>query len=136
MIVERLRLWTAAGVVLMAGGAMGQTPPRAEACVSCSGPEAVYRCVVEAPDGNSIPADRAQLFCIERLAKDGGHQSCAVRRREKLECAGIAKRFSFEAALLGPEVKPAETPLEKPKVPATIVEASEKAVEASKKSLD
>ena len=133
-----------AGAMLLSAAAFSQTPPRTESCVTCSGPDAVYRCEVESADGKTISPERAQLFCIARLAKDGAHDACSVRRRDKAECSGLVKRYPFDGTLLSLEAKPAKPPVEttvvpkdkpKPKEPATVVEASKDAVEASKRNL-
>ena len=135
---------SASALLLSAAVAMSQSPQRTEACVTCSGPDAVYRCEVESADGKPISPERAQLFCIARLAKEGAHETCAVRRRDKAECVGLAKRFAYDGTLLGLDAKPAEPPIEKAlppkdqakaKEPATVVEASKDAVEASKRNL-
>jgi hypothetical protein len=132
------------GATLLSAAAFCQAPPRTQSCVTCSGPDASYRCEVESPDGKTISPERAQLFCIARLAKDGAHEACSVRRRDTTECTGLVRRYPFDGTLLGLEARPAEPPVDtalapkdkpKPKEPATVVEASKEAVEASKRSL-
>lgn len=59
----------------------------AEYCVSCSGPDASYRCEI---GGNATDA-RAWLQCITELAKSGGHDSCSVDRNAPSPCPGIHK---------------------------------------------
>lgn len=56
-------------------------------CVTCVAPSQTYNCVVETP-----PAVRAaqslQLYCVFQLARQGGHQSCSVKRNVSV-CPGI-----------------------------------------------
>ena len=63
----------AVAVGALAGGAAAQ-----EYCVSCSEPNAVYRCVIEGarPGG----AQSLQVLCVTTMAKEGGHATCAVKR--------------------------------------------------------
>ena len=58
----------------------------AELCVTCSAPDAVYRCQF----GGSTSADpsAAQLACIKDIAQRAGHGSCAVTRAEPASCNG------------------------------------------------
>lgn len=64
------------------------TSPAAELCVSCIGPDAVYRCEAE---GFPQSDTRAQVACITELAKLEGHQSCSVERRSEGPCDGPLK---------------------------------------------
>lgn len=53
-------------------------PARAQdICVICSEPSAVYRCQL---DGGAKIGPPQQLFCMQQLAQQGAHASCAVRR--------------------------------------------------------
>lgn len=64
----------------------GASPGRAaEFCVSCSGPDAQYRC--EIGSGPTTDA-RAWLQCITELAKQGSHDSCSVDRNTPSPCPG------------------------------------------------
>ena len=121
--------------------------PRQGLCVSCSGPDAEYVCEVASEDGKVIAQQATQLYCITRLAKDGAHQSCVVRRDQQAACTGIEKRYSYDAAVLGPLLSPepktdpvANPPNENKTVakktePKTVVEAGERAVDASKQGI-
>ncbi len=57
----------------------------AELCVSCEGPEAVYRCE---PEGFGPGDSRAAWTCVTELAKLEGHKSCAIDRRAAGPCDG------------------------------------------------
>jgi hypothetical protein len=86
---------------------------RAEAqeyCVSCSEPNAVYRCVIEGarPGGGQS----LQLLCVTSMAKDGGHATCSVKRGTVFECDGPMKRVpwaSIEAPAQAKDTDPAAT---------------------------
>jgi hypothetical protein len=76
-------------VALPAGPAGAQ-----EYCVACSGPNAVYRCVIDGakPGGPSL-----QMLCIATLAKEGGHATCGIKRGTVFECDGPVKRVPWAA---------------------------------------
>lgn len=62
----------------------------AEFCVTCQGPDATYRCTFESE--SAMPGRPGlQLHCISTLAREGGHQSCAIGRASKAPCAGTLK---------------------------------------------
>lgn len=65
-----------------------------EHCVVCAGPDAVYRCQIDAVATGRREAG-AQLVCITTLAKEGGHQSCSVRRAASETCLGPLKVVSL-----------------------------------------
>jgi hypothetical protein len=88
----------AVSVCLLASGAGAQ-----EYCVSCTGPDALYRCVIDnAQPGGGQPL---QMLCITTMAKQGGHATCAVKRGTVFQCDGAVKRIPW-AALTAPQ--PAE----------------------------
>jgi hypothetical protein len=64
----------------------------AEVCVECSGPVAVYRCVVaEAARVQQFrAANKAlQFVCASELARHGGHEKCRARRESQAgQCLG------------------------------------------------
>ncbi|MEW5965177.1 MAG: hypothetical protein AB1749_16655 [Pseudomonadota bacterium] len=77
--------WSA---LILTGTAMLVLPAQAlEHCVVCAGPDAVYRCQIDAVASGRREAG-AQLVCITTLAKEGGHQSCSVRRAASEVCPG------------------------------------------------
>jgi hypothetical protein len=73
---------------LAAGGAGGQ-----EYCVSCTEPNAVYRCVIDgAQPGGNQPL---QVLCITTMAKQGGHATCGIKRGTVFDCDGPVKRIPW-----------------------------------------
>lgn len=142
-------------VCSMAGEARAQ-----EYCVACSGPAALYRCVIEGAQprgGQSL-----QLLCVTTMAKEGGHATCAVKRGTVFECDGAVKRIPWTALEASPaqpapaQPQPWVTPAPKPEPaagpapappagepeapPQTVLElakrANEKTVEQMKKAGD
>jgi hypothetical protein len=76
---------------LCAGQAVAQ-----EYCVACTGPTALYRCVIDgAQPGGGQPL---QMLCITAMAKAGGHATCSVTRGTVFECDGPVKRVPWTAA--------------------------------------
>ncbi len=92
-------MWcTAQRIGLVVGCGMCAFMVRAEAqeyCVSCLGPDAVYRCVIDGarPGG----AQSLQMLCLSTMAKEGGHATCSVKRGTVFECTGPVKRISWAA---------------------------------------
>jgi hypothetical protein len=112
-------------------------------CVVCAGPEKVYRCEVETADV-AAPAHRSLgIYCVTRLAKDGGHDSCAVGRGGLEACAGETRVIAFEGTVPQPgstiaspdaaKTEPAQQQQSGP--PSTVVEATQRAVAASGQGL-
>ncbi len=62
----------------------------AEVCLTCEGPAASYRCVVEQPSEKyKIGGDAQQEMCAKVLAKQGQHQKCQLAAvPEGGQCAG------------------------------------------------
>jgi len=76
-----------------------------EYCVTCSAPDAVYRCQLE----GDMPGRRdagAQLLCITELAKAGGHASCSARRVESGPCEGPPRIVARPAGNPPPDLPP------------------------------
>lgn len=98
-----------------------------ELCVSCAGPEAVYRCE---PEGFGADASRAAWVCVTELAKLEGHKSCAVDRRAAGPCDGpikIVRRELAPGAATAP-IDAAAPPLDipedtPPEAPSTVADA-------------
>ena len=59
-----------------------------ELCVTCAGPAAVYRCLIELPAAAKSADARAQMLCVTELATAGGHQTCSVARVSAAPCQG------------------------------------------------
>lgn len=89
---------------------------RAEAqeyCVACTGPSAMYRCIIDgARPGGSQPL---QTLCTIAMAKEGRHAACNVKGGTVFDCTGPVKRVSW-AAYNEPGAKGAAK--EAPKLPA------------------
>ena len=103
--VSDLRTWCyRMGAVALAMLAFAAQSPIAHAgatefCVTCTGPEASYRCTFAGEPGNGLSAG-LQLHCISTLAREGHHQSCAVSRATQTPCGGALKVLAL------PEVSP------------------------------
>lgn len=111
-----------------------------EVCVSCAGPDAVYRCQAE---GFGPEDTRAQVACITELARLEGHRSCGVDRRPAGPCDGPLKivernrvpEFSPpELGVPGANLLPkneAASPARPPERPPTVARELKKAGEAA-----
>lgn len=95
----------------MTGRAVAQ-----EYCVSCTEPNAVYRCVIEgAQPGGSQPL---QVLCITTMAKQGGHATCSVKRGTVFDCDGPVKRIPWAALNAPPAPAPGQqTAVQPPPAP-------------------
>ncbi len=122
---------TAAVLCIIAASARAEAQ---EYCVSCKGPDAVYRCVLDVEKPPGMPL---KMLCITRLAKEGGHSSCSVRGGTVFDCVGQKRIVSIDppantphkpqgapqagggtATLRAPEpLPPKATPAIKPAVP-------------------
>jgi hypothetical protein len=122
--------------LLASSGAIAQ-----EYCVSCSGPNGLYRCVIDGARPGVTSS--LQLLCVERLAKEGGHASCSVKRGVTVfECDAPVKRVAV-TDMDAPPVN-AVVPVPQPAVqaasassgePATVLEAAKRAKEATDREL-
>jgi hypothetical protein len=66
-------------------------------CVTCKGPDQTYLCRVT---GDTISRnDAVKLYCVERIAKEGGHASCGARDASA-GCNGVEKTYSYN----GPDI--------------------------------
>lgn len=88
----------AVSLLLLSGA--GARAQQTEFCVTCQGPDATYRCTFD--DAGASPAQQGlQLHCISTLAREGGHQSCAIGRAAKAPCAGTLKVLALPGASPG-----------------------------------
>ena len=69
-----------------------------EFCVSCSGPEANYRCLIGGEATIAARSSRGQFLCITELAKAGGHASCSATRGQATPCPGETRTVMFSLA--------------------------------------
>ncbi len=78
-----------------------------EYCVTCSGPDATYRCVIGGEASPASRSSRGQFLCITELAKAGGHASCSAARGQATPCPGETRTVMF--TLGDPGASPLET---------------------------
>jgi hypothetical protein len=117
-------------------------------CVTCMGPDQVYRCRVTGE--GSKPNDALKLYCVIRTAKEGHHASCSAENATPA-CAGPEKIYAYD----GPDIDQiAQDPrvknlmkrvehnnkvFDKPKAegqaPQTMVELTGRALSASRQGL-
>ena len=79
-----------------------------EYCVTCKGPDTIYRCVIGGDATAAVRNSRGQFLCITELAKAGGHSSCSAARGQATPCPGETRTVMFT---LG---DPGASPLEQP----------------------
>ena len=75
-----------------------------EYCVSCTQPNAIYRCVIEdaRPGGQSLTR-----LCLTALTREGGHAACSVKGGTVFDCNGPIKRVPWTAQESGRVAEPA-----------------------------
>jgi len=74
---------------------LAATASAQEFCVTCSAPDATYRCIVGGEPGIATTTSRGQLLCITELARSGGHASCSVGRTSTEPCQGEVRTVMF-----------------------------------------
>jgi hypothetical protein len=77
-----------------------------EYCVTCSGPDASYRCLIGGEAPAASHSSRGQFLCITELAKAGGHSSCSAARGQATPCAGETRTVMY--SLADPNAAPQE----------------------------
>lgn len=77
-----------------------------EYCVTCTGPDASYRCLIGGEAPPSARSSRGQFLCITELAKAGGHASCSAARGQATPCPGETRTVMF--SLVDPGASPLE----------------------------
>jgi hypothetical protein len=100
------------GLVL---AAHSQAVSAQEFCVACTGPAAVYRCVIA--DARQAQGQPLQQFCVATLAKQGGHADCGIRKGTVFDCDGPIKRVGEVSPSPDKSSQPSKTSAEpeKPK---------------------
>lgn len=127
-----------------------------EYCVTCEGPPAMYRCVIDDTEEGPGRDPGVSLHCISEMARRGGHQSCGVSRGAPFPCPGLTAvveqpRNLPRLAAPSPEnpaseaVSPPAAEIEQPdapaapekpaKVPRTVEELAGETVRSSKQGL-
>jgi len=76
-----------------------------EFCVTCTAPDATYRCVIGG-DNVAARSSRGQLLCITELAQSGHHASCSAGRNTEGTCPGELRTVMFP-----PDAEPTAPPL-------------------------
>lgn len=86
-----------------------------EFCVACTGPAAVYRCVIG--DARQAQGQPLQQFCTTTLASQGGHAECGIRKGTVFDCDGPIKRIGVASPAPDKSGQPSKTAVEpeKPK---------------------
>lgn len=110
-----------------------------EYCVVCTEPNAMYRCQIDQAQAGA--AQSMQVACITQLAQQSGHAQCSVKRNVTVfDCDAPVKVISLGAATAVPPPPQLTAPIVAPVTPAnpneppkTLVEAAQRANEASKK---
>jgi len=91
---------------------LGSAVSAQEYCVTCTEPDAKYRCILSGPPSPQAASSRGQLLCITELARSGNHASCAVGATNTGPCKGDLKTVMFPA-VPDPSIPPiAEAPAE------------------------
>ncbi len=145
-----------AGVCLTVG--LSAAAGAAEYCVTCEGPPALYRCVIDGQADGPGKDPRASIYCISEMARQGKHERCAVSRGAPFPCPGLTALVkpqlegpaqpehaaypdpqSPQDALSAPEgeSEAAEAPPQPAsKVPRTVEELAGQTVRSSKEGLE
>ena len=92
-IVLRIAAIAASFACLAAAALAGD----ASYCVTCTGPDQVYRCRITGQ--GSKPSDALKLYCVIRTAKEGHHASCSAENATPA-CAGPEKVYAYD----GPDI--------------------------------
>jgi len=104
------------GIALIVGGLSSHAAAQ-DYCVTCTGPDAKYRCIIGGNASAAARSSRGQMLCITELARSGGHASCSVSRTTAEPCEGKVKTVMFPTDEPGtPPVEMAAPP--PPPVPA------------------
>jgi hypothetical protein len=123
-----------------------------EYCVTCEGPPALYRCVIDGTADGPGNDPTASLFCISSMANKGRHETCAVSRGAPFPCPGltaVVKQPAGQHQTTAPppvEPTPAEAlpppaekqtePAQPTPVPRTVEELAGQTVKSSKEGLE
>jgi hypothetical protein len=83
-------LFTALLLAALPSGAFAQ-----DYCVTCTGPDAKYHCVIGGDASVAARSTRGQMLCITQLAQSGGHASCSVSRTTTEPCEGKLRTVMF-----------------------------------------
>lgn len=76
-------------------GALAAEASAQDYCVTCTGPDAKYHCIIGGGGSPAARSSRGQILCITQLAQSGGHASCSVSRTSSEPCEGQVKTVMF-----------------------------------------
>lgn len=92
MRLASLYVWRA-GLAVFALYALVAYAEAQEYCVACTGPSAVYRCIIDgAKPGGKQPL---QTLCVTAMTKEGQHTQCNVKGGTVFDCNGPVKRVPW-----------------------------------------
>lgn len=84
-MLKRVKVFVGAGLAF----SIADAAIALEYCVTCEGPPAMYRCVVDGTEEGAGKDASVSLFCISQMAARGGHETCAVSRGAPFPCPGL-----------------------------------------------
>ena len=87
-----------------------------EYCVTCTEPDAKYRCVIAQPTPDAHD-EHGPLRCISEIAQSGGHASCSVGAATSGPCPSNLHTVTLPA-VAPPPPQPVPAPVYTPMVPA------------------
>jgi hypothetical protein len=106
-----MRATTISTVIALLVGGLSSEAAAQDYCVTCTGPDAKYHCIIGGNATVAARSSRGQMLCITQLAQSGGHASCSVSRTTAEPCEGQVKTVMF------PTDEPGTTPVEMPAPP-------------------
>ena len=74
--------------------------------MTCTSPDANYRCIIGGDTAPAGPSSRGQLLCITELAQSGGHASCSAGRKTDAPCPGEVRTVMFPQTPADPNAPP------------------------------
>lgn len=84
-MLSRVSIVAGAGLAF----AVADTAAGLEYCVTCEGPPAMYRCVIDDTAEGPGKDSTDSLHCITEMARHGKHATCAVSRGAPFPCPGL-----------------------------------------------
>jgi hypothetical protein len=106
-----MRATTISTAIALLVGGLSVPAAAQDYCVTCTGPDAKYHCIIGGNASVAARTSRGQMLCITQLAQSGGHASCSVSRTTAEPCDGQVKTVMF------PTDEPGTTPVEMPEPP-------------------
>jgi len=97
-------------VALACAGTLPSGALAAEYCVTCQGPPALYRCVVDGTEDGPGKDAGQSLSCISQMAAKGRHETCAVSRGAPFPCPGLTALIGKPNQLPALAAPPASAP--------------------------